>query len=301
MLARAHGSYVHWPHHGRAEGTCATPSVHHAKAGGPSAPGGASSPDADQRGTDLRTRSGQVRHDRDRRSPCRADRLDRHPRHPGALRSARTSPIQRGEVSLASVVRSNRIEFSRDIIKQASLTWIYPQVRARFPKARFLMIVRDPRDNVRSILNRLGLPGDQVELSGAQLAPACRARGAAHLERPEELGLEASTYIEALAAGWRAAADVYLDNAGGDASGEIRGLPRRQGRLRVGCARPTSTCRAVNDISHLVDVQYQPRGDREVDLGCVLRGAQPGRIEARCEQAMRCFGYEPAGQARAPE
>jgi hypothetical protein len=199
-------------------------------------------------------------------------------------------PVQKGEVSLASIVRSNRVEFSRDIIKQASLTWLYQQTRALFPKARFVMIVRDPRDNIRSTLNRLGLPGDQADLSTDQLA-SLPGPWRWNFERPDELGVNASSYIEILAEGWRAAADVYLDNPA-----EMH-LVRYEDFLldKAGCISACATdlgLPIVNDISRLVDVQYQPRGDREITWEAFFGTHNLSEIEARCEEQMLRLGYE---------
>jgi hypothetical protein len=151
------------------------------------------------------------------------------------------------------------------------------------------MIVRDPRDNVRSILNRLGLPGDQRELSDEQLQSLPEA-WRWHLQMPAELGVGAISYVELLAAGWRAAADVYL----GDAA-QMR-LVRYEDFVadKVGCV---SACAAdlglpaVNDISHLLDVQYQPPGDRDVSWDAFFGARNLAALEDRCGEALTRLGY----------
>lgn len=42
--------------------------------------------------------------------------------------------------------------------------FLYGPLRDRFPKAQFAMVLRDPRDNIRSICDGLSLPGDKSAL-----------------------------------------------------------------------------------------------------------------------------------------
>src|SRR5690606_37975827 len=66
------------------------------------------------------------------------------------------------------IVRSKDF-FSKKIVKEPSFTFFYDELRREFPEATFVLIVRDPHENVRSILNRLEIPGDfsgsEVDLS----------------------------------------------------------------------------------------------------------------------------------------
>src|SRR5919112_5454843 len=78
-------------------------------------------------------------------------------------------PILRGHSHLRSVIKTQRVAFSRDILKQPTLTWLYEQLRECFPDARFVMIVRDPRDNIRSVFNRMGIDGDLKALTSEQI------------------------------------------------------------------------------------------------------------------------------------
>jgi glycosyltransferase involved in cell wall biosynthesis len=209
-----------------------------------------------------------------------------------ALFGPKFLPVATGEVSLRELAAANRVDFSRDIIKQASLTWIYPQARAAFPEARFVMIVRDPRENVRSILNRLDLPGDRTELTPEQME-SVPGPWRWFLQVPRELGVEADSYTDLLAAGWKAAAEVYL------AHPEQMHLVKYEDFLRdkVGCV---SGCASdlglpiVNDISHLLDVQYQPRGEHDVDWEEFFGERNLAAIERACAGPMAELGYGPS-------
>src|SRR4051794_10325472 len=149
--------------------------------------------------------------------------------------------------------------FTAAVVKEPNLTFRFDQARAAFPHSRVVFVVREPRANIRSILSRLGLPGDADELTAAQRAavpPVWRA-----VLDPELLGLAPGTYIETLARRWSAAADIYLRHAG-DLT-----LVRYEDFVRDKVAVITATAQALGlvvryDIAASVDRQFQPRGSR---------------------------------------
>ncbi len=65
-----------------------------------------------------------------------------------------------GQISLETFVKKHSYRFSKDVIKEPSLTFLYDQLQLIHPNAKFIFITRDPRSNIRSILNRLSLPGN---------------------------------------------------------------------------------------------------------------------------------------------
>lgn len=73
--------------------------------------------------------------------------------------------ILAGQNSFDELLHKGRYYFSKDIIKDPGLTFFYSELRTRFPQAKRVFILRDPRQNIRSILNRLGLPGHLQDLS----------------------------------------------------------------------------------------------------------------------------------------
>ncbi len=195
-----------------------------------------------------------------------------------------------GKRTFHEYVRRNRPYFSRDIIKEPELTFIYPSVKARFPRARFVMIVRDPRDNIRSVLNRVQIEGSRERLDAGTLAGIT-----------EEwrivldggwLGLRGETYIEMAAARWNRAADVYLHHADDmvlvryeDFMDEKAGtIDRLAERLELPL---------TNDIRGKLDVQYQPRGNRDVPWEQFFGDRNLRRIERTCMKRMKKLGYFP--------
>jgi hypothetical protein len=196
--------------------------------------------------------------------------------------------IGAGERDLGEFVRRHARAFSRDIVKDPSLTFMYPRVREVFPEATYVMIVRDPRTNIRSVLNRIGAPGDAESVprpSGADLDPAW----ALAFDGPA-LGLPGETYIEVAAARWNQAVDAYLDHRDemtlvryedftADKAGTIGALARDLGLP------------AVADITAGVDRPFQPGVATETAPAEFFGERNLQRIESICAERMRALGY----------
>lgn len=194
-----------------------------------------------------------------------------------------------GRLPFDAFIHEFRYEFSRSIIKEPQLTFLYPGLRERFPRGRFAAVVRDPYQNIRSILNRLDIPGDLTHLTEARMdmvLPEWRL-----VLDGRWLGLAAEHYIDLLAERWNVAADLVLSNPEivlvryedftADKAGQIEALA---GRLGLGTRR---------SLGGAVHRQYQPRGDRRASLDEFF-GENLDRIARRCGESMRRLGYEAA-------
>jgi hypothetical protein len=198
--------------------------------------------------------------------------------------------VRRGELSFERYVRKNRLDFSRDIIKEPSLTLCYDELAAYFPESRFVMVIRDPRENLRSILQRLRLPGNLERLDEGAMG-ALPAAWRLVLDG-RWLGLRGDNYIEMLAARWNYTTDLYLRHAERttlvkfedfleDKVGEIRSLAATLG------------LEERRDITSKVDKPFQPPGDRTVRWPEFFGDNLP-RIEKICGERMKRFDYAPS-------
>jgi len=191
---------------------------------------------------------------------------------------------------LRRFVYENPLPFSRELIKEPGLTFLYPALTTQFPGACFVMVVRDPRGNIRSILDRHEIPGDldspnEAHLDGVN--PAWK-----QVLDGSWMGLKGDTYIDMLAARWRKAAQIYLENRQqvelicyedfcADKVGSIKDLAERVDLPQKNC------------IEHEVDTQYQSRGsNRGVDWEEFFGTENLARIESRCVYEMRALSYE---------
>jgi hypothetical protein len=206
-----------------------------------------------------------------------------------ALWGPAETKIRKGQLDFRDFVRRNRGSFARDIIKEPCLTFLYPQLREVFPRARFVMIVRDPRDNIRSVLNRLGLPGSLSELAPGTLAgitPNWR-----NVFDAEAHGLQPGSYIDVSAARWNAAADVYLQHKNDMVLSRYEDFVCRKVETIVQLAQSLQLPH-VNDISNQINRQFQQPGDRAVRWADFFGERNLTAIDEICGSRMREFGYE---------
>jgi hypothetical protein len=187
-------------------------------------------------------------------------------------------------------IKKNRVDFSRAIIKEPNLTLFYPQLQRRFPKSRFVFIVRQPHDNIRSILDNLNLRGD-LDYAVDELSPNVTKAWRYVLDNRWCMATDAH-YISSLCARWNYMVDVFLENQSlfklvryedfkADKKDMIHQLARRLG-LTI-----------VNDISDLVSRQYQSRGaNRGIDVGAFFGAHNFQMITAQCGNRMKHLGYE---------
>lgn len=183
-----------------------------------------------------------------------------------------------------------RREFDREIVKEPSLTFFYNELSRVIPKSKYAFIVRNPFDNIRSILNRLKIPGD-LESINIEDWPELSYMPTWKLAVDSTwLGCPKGSYIEALAYRWCVAADAYLENM------DDMYLIKYEDFLKDKVGVIDDVCQyfglaSDNDISEFLDKQYQKKGKRGTDLLQFFGGGNYGRIKKICEDRARKFGY----------
>jgi hypothetical protein len=197
--------------------------------------------------------------------------------------------IRTGKISFSKFLAMNRLSFSRDIVKEANLTIFYDELITHFPQSKFVFIVRDPRDNIRSQLNLMGIPGDLPQLGSIHLKNL--PRGWDIIIDGRWLGLKGENYIEILAARWNLMVDVYRDQANNMTlvryedfmTDKVKEIARLAGNL--GLAQ-------VNEITNKVNLQFQPRGNRLVSRKSFFGSDNLDRIERICSERMHFLNYQ---------
>lgn len=207
----------------------------------------------------------------------------------------RIPQLASGQIRLTALARSAPGQFTADVIKEPHLTFAFDEVLRTFPAATHVFVVRDPRDNIRSILDRLDLPGDTDSLDPDHELPPGWAPVLYHGGGPagDDGGL-----VRRLAARWRDAVGVYYRAEAAsvdvhlvryedfleDKEAYIRELARRVGR------------RPGRSISNRVDVQFQPRGShRGLGWESFYSRRNLAIIEELCGREMDRLGYDRVG------
>jgi hypothetical protein len=198
--------------------------------------------------------------------------------------------ILEGRLSVGEFVDRYGAYFQAEIVKDPDFAFLYRQLRERFPHSRQVFIVRDPRDNIRSILNRLGIPGDLEELDPRDGHIPAGKQGWQAIFEGRGLGISRGNYVARLAQRWNLGVRHYLD-----ARDSIR-LVRYEDFVadKVGTIEQLAEdldMPVTVDISGDVDRQFQSRGHRGVVLASFFGADNLRAIETLCAEGMAALGY----------
>lgn len=195
--------------------------------------------------------------------------------------------IVNGTLPLARFVQAQRYYFRAEVVKDNELTLFTDQVHEIFPHARLLYIVRDPYQNIRSILDRLDLPGQCQHLDTLDIADG----GWKMVVDNRWQGFRQEDSIRSLAMRWQQCAELapemtarclvirYEDFL----ADKERKIAEVAGFFELG---------QVNEITDLCVKRFQPRG-RHRDLASEAFFSQEALdiIAKTCRDGMRRFGY----------
>ena len=166
------------------------------------------------------------------------------------------------------------IEFSKGLVKEPNLTFLLPEILSLHPRSRLIFVVRDPRANIRSTLNRLNIPGDLPAINPAdypELSPMWEAILYNKWVGKPDLDL---SYIGRAAERWQIATDLFAD--AGDAVTPIRYEDFLVDKLAaIHKLADQLNLPVVTDITRLLDVQYQPAGETYYGLPRFFWPRQP--------------------------
>ena len=197
--------------------------------------------------------------------------------------------ILMGRLQFAQFVHHYQYLFTSDIIKEPGFIFYWPQVQSFFPDSRSICIIRDPRDNIRSILNRLNLPGNLERLDEDQLNTLPNRTWRAIVDG-ELFHSKGANYIESLALRWNRAASIYEQYS-------QRFILIRYEDFKTNKAEAIYELAAAlnltvtQDISDSVNVQYQSKGNSEVDWLEFFGPKNLSLIETTCGQKMLEYKY----------
>jgi hypothetical protein len=165
------------------------------------------------------------------------------------------------QIPLETVWKKNQHLFRGDIIKDPDFVFMLPEIKSLFPCASLVFILRDPRDTIRSILNRLDLPGNP-ETNKPNLDDIPNSwKDTIMGTHPK---ITASNYIEVLTKRWCLTAEIYFsvreqcisifyEDFKENKTDAISKLANQLGLEKK------------STIEHLVDTQFQPKGNTETE------------------------------------
>jgi hypothetical protein len=193
----------------------------------------------------------------------------------------------KGKVGLDDFISHFKLEFSRDIIKEPGLTLYFSDLIKKFPYARFVFILRDPRSNIRSILNRHKIDGREISVE-----PYWNGLGKSwqRIFDGSWAGIPVGNMIESLAHRWNYFAEIYLANSEKLLLVRYEDFKQNKESYIERLAERLGL-EARYDISERVDIQFQPKGDHSTSVEFFFGADNLNAIKRICHQNMKKLGY----------
>lgn len=196
--------------------------------------------------------------------------------------------LSEGHIRLETLWRRYRHIFSGTIVKDPSFVLLLDQLRELFPMAQIVFIIRDPRDNIRSILNRLNLPGNPEEgnINLDRLPIGWR-----HLLSGQYPKVEGRDYVEVLSRRWIMAVEELTKHKEYCVEIRYEDFKKNKSASIFELAKKLGYCNLIN-IDKLADVQYQPKGNSSVQWAEFFGEKHLAVINRITGPMLSEFGYE---------
>lgn len=164
------------------------------------------------------------------------------------------------------------------------------QIFSKFPESKFILIIRDSRDNIRSILDKINIPGNKETNPNMlkRLKPGWK-----QIFEPELFHWDCKRYIDVLCYRWNYAASisdkyksqniiiVKYEDFNKDKIVFIKNLANHLEEKGHG------------DIYQFINVPFQPRGENKHISWQEFYGEKNlHRIESLCRDIMKNYGYK---------
>lgn len=194
-------------------------------------------------------------------------------------------------LSFKEVVYKYRKDFSRPIVKEPNLSYFYDEIIDILPNAKFVFIQRNPYQNIRSVLNRLKIPGHLNDINYDDWPELCHTPVWRLTLDSSWLGRPQGSYIEGMAHRWDIAAKVYFKSPERFILIKYEDFLRNKKASIEGLAGKLGLS-IKEDIGSLVDVQYQRKGNPEISPNKFFGDKNQELIRKICGESARRLGYK---------
>ncbi|MCW8896654.1 MAG: sulfotransferase [Flavobacteriales bacterium] len=163
------------------------------------------------------------------------------------------------EITLKNHLIKHSSILKNKIIKEPNFTLLFDEFYQLYPKAKFIFIVRNPKDNIRSILNRLNLPGNLPDFTAYDELPK------SWQSLFYDYYSSKNHYIEKLADMWVKYNNIYLQNK------ERFILIKYEDFIKNKEVEIVKLAKSVGlnpqfDIKDIENKQFQPKGNQNILL-----------------------------------
>lgn len=196
--------------------------------------------------------------------------------------------VRSGIHGLKKSIKANAKFFANRIVKEPNLTFVYPELRLIYPKAKFVLVVRDPVTNYRSFCDWLSIGYNKGDIKAAQLYPDLPPAKRTVLDDEQLYGASPQdlSFLETYARRWNAALFPYFMSP----SSVV--VIRYEDFLLDKLQSTTNLAKSLglhvkNDISDIVDKQFQPKGNSKA----IISESLAAKIHLLCKQGCGAFSY----------
>lgn len=200
----------------------------------------------------------------------------------------REQALVEGALPMSDFLQQARYYFRHAVVKENMLTLPAGALLEALPQARFVYVVRRAGENIRSILDRLGLPGRPLPFHALPAVP----EGWRSVVDGRWLFPDARNHIAALAARWTRTARLYQQHRARLTLVRYEDFTADKERTIARLAEHLGIPQR-QDIRSLLDVPFQPRGaHRRVAPADFFSPEALRIIRHRCTDAMQALGYD---------
>ncbi len=185
--------------------------------------------------------------------------------------------------------------FTKKIIKDPDFIFIFSSLKKVYINARYLFVVRDPRDTIRSICNRLRILGTE-KLEKPKYNDMYMGNHhwelilSGELPAQKNIDHKHTNYIQNLANRWNMAIEIYLNNVDDIILIKYEDFLQNKEKIITRLAVDAGL-QCKKSIAEYVDIQYQPKGNANADWNEFFGRDNLASIENICGLHMQKFGY----------
>ena len=196
---------------------------------------------------------------------------------------------KKGNISTSRFIKYHISDFASKIIKEPHLSVFYKEISSYYNECQIVMVVRNPFDNIRSILDRLNIKGNMESLDHNEYKKVFHSWKL--LFDNSWIGGEREQYIEVLAERWNIITTTFLENKDNIILIKYEDFINNK-ELTIDKLAKTLNIEAKSKISHLVNKQYQPRGkQKNMDIKEFFGEKNYNRIKDICKNNMNKLSY----------
>jgi hypothetical protein len=160
------------------------------------------------------------------------------------------------EIEISDIFKRNPKLLKYKILKEPNFTLNFEGLKKEFPKAKFVFILREMEDNLRSIMDRINVKGNLDEINLDSIPKAWRILF-------ENMNSDREHYIDQLVDMWNKYNSIYLKNSSDFILCKYEDFKKNKIEEIQRIANELGYKR-INDISNFLNIQHQKKGNSDI-------------------------------------